>query len=65
MKRWEYKTVAAGYTYPEGSIHARGQLPTEEEMNALGQDGWELVCCMPEWGIDEPTLVFKRQLEAE
>ena len=51
--RWEYTTrVASRYN---GSIDF-------DDLDALGADGWELVCCTPEWGNTYPTLVFKRPI---
>ena len=39
--RWEYKTIDVKRSFFGGSINA-GAL--EEQLNALGRDGWELVC---------------------
>ncbi len=54
--RWEYTTrEASGY----GTDHGNGSIDFDD-LDALGADGWELVCCTPEWGNTYPTLVFKR-----
>lgn len=58
MEQWEYKIVA--YTHWSG---AKLKPEHEEELNALGEEGWELV------GMSAVsttmTLVFKRPIEAK
>jgi hypothetical protein len=38
--RWEYKDVVRDGT--------RGELPTEADLNRLGEEGWELAGIAPE-----------------
>ncbi|UCG50532.1 MAG: DUF4177 domain-containing protein [Candidatus Latescibacterota bacterium] len=47
---WEYKHVARDL--------ANGKVPTEEELNSLGREGWELVGVVREQ--DTVHLYFKR-----
>lgn len=58
-KRWEY-------CYLDGTLASRldettADLPSCDEANGLGEHGWELVCSLPAWGYNAPTLVFKRE----
>ena len=47
MDKWEYKKI---------------QCCSEEEMNKLGQQGWELAF-MPKYN-DFPSYIFKRKIES-
>lgn len=58
-KRWEYYTVeATDYSRENGN----GSIPFDE-LDAIGDQGWELVCCTPAWGNTSPTLIFKREIK--
>jgi len=49
-KKWEYKAVVL-YIQPM----------SESELNALGDEGWELVAVAVEAGMAVGTLLFKRE----
>jgi hypothetical protein len=49
---FEYKVVRGGWG-PSTDDDA------QEDLNKLGQDGWQLVGILP-GGIHEPTLIFMR-----
>jgi len=53
MQKWEY------YTHVILSGHG-GPYPITEECNRLGDEGWELVCALPEAEDTYATLIFKR-----
>lgn len=69
MQKWEYMCIQAPHTRA-ASTKVAGEnavrVPQVEAiMNALGDEGWELVC---EWnyavsGKAGPTLLFKRPRE--
>ena len=59
MMNWEYKTVICS---PKFAFSIKGiYRDVESDMNALGQDGWELVGFLPG---NSGLAVFKRQLVA-
>ena len=39
--RWEYKTISVKRSFLSGGINAK---ELELDLNALGREGWELVC---------------------
>jgi hypothetical protein len=39
--RWEYKTISVKRSFFSGGINAKD---LELDLNALGREGWELVC---------------------
>ena len=56
MKKWEYKKISANES---GGLFQRRAL-SEEDLNALGREGWELVAVS---GYESPdTYLFKREL---
>lgn len=48
---WEYLTV-----------YWTNATQMQAAMCKHGEDGWELVCCMPGNGVEDRTLIFKRPL---
>lgn len=70
MQKWEYLSIEAS-PYPFGdkliSLYANGQDLREwkdrslhEFLNALGEDGWELVSMRNDPKFDSNFLIFKR-----
>jgi hypothetical protein len=62
-RRWEYRIVELG----GGGFFDGGEGPSEEELNELGDDGWELVATLTSGehgfggrGSRTSALVFKR-----
>jgi hypothetical protein len=53
MHKWEYQTLV-------DLGRELGNFPLTEECNKLGEEGWELVCLMPETEHTHAMLVFKR-----
>ncbi|SFR51912.1 DUF4177 domain-containing protein [Halogeometricum limi] len=52
---WEYHTLRP----PRGSARAEAEDPIDE-LNELGDEGWELVCAVDYTGGGTKYLVFKR-----
>ncbi len=62
MDRWEYKTIVI-----DGKGFFRSEFDLEEELNKLGNDGWELVTMVSPiayaWGgTVRLVATFKRKL---
>lgn len=49
MQKWEYHVYTCGTT---------GDIPIENQIRSLGEDGWELVSATESYGVY--TLFFKR-----
>jgi hypothetical protein len=58
--RWEYHTLRP----PRGSARAEASDPIEE-LNELGDDGWELVCGVDYVDGGTKYLVLKRPKDAD
>ena len=65
--KWEYKILEAG---GGGLLGGGGRFPTEEQLNALGDEEWELVGTLTSSemgfggrGSKTSALVFKRPKE--
>ncbi|QLG49367.1 DUF4177 domain-containing protein [Natrinema halophilum] len=59
VRRWEYKTVRP----VRGETKKEAEDP-QEELNAHGEDGWELVETIDYTGGGTKYLVFKRPAES-
>ncbi|RRJ31388.1 DUF4177 domain-containing protein [Halocatena pleomorpha] len=55
MQQWEYKICKLS-----GRAMSTIELPTEEELNELGKDGWELATSMTDKTDFDNTLIYKR-----
>lgn len=67
MTEWEYKIVRLS----DGGVFSSGEEPTEDGLNELGAQGWELAAALTGSHTslggrpksDTEALVFKRPLE--
>lgn len=58
MKKWEYMSLHQGFSDNEDIFVAEteGRETFMMELNALGSDGWDLVC------INERIAILKREI---
>jgi len=54
--RWEYKTINVRRNFLTGAINAK---ELELDLNALGREGWELVC-VNQSNVHSAVAVLKR-----
>ena len=43
MKKWEYKIIDSKDTSREGIFKGRSREGLEQYLNALGEEGWEII----------------------
>lgn len=64
MEKWEYKVIAPEAKF-KGWINKKLDITIEQNLNDLGNDGWELICAIPyagntttAWGAGTGNFVF-------
>ncbi len=57
MKYWEYRVQSFG-----GTLSGPKDEALESELNALGQEGWEVLAVRPHENSNKLTIFFKRPL---
>jgi hypothetical protein len=62
MKRFEYKVEASVFLHKNYMGQAVYEEPSEERLNELGQDGWEVILARKDEKGDTTGYLLKREL---
>lgn len=64
MKKFEYKTLEVDVSYKLSSSSDLNSKDLEEDLNRLGEEGWELITLLPRPStqiLSKFTLLLKRE----